>query len=331
MLATLAVFTGLIILVWSSEKFVDGAAAIAENFGISKLMIGLTIVAFGTSAPEILVSTIASFEGISGLAVGNALGSNIANIGLVLGVTAMVVAIPVHKLTSSQDLPIYLVVCLLTAWVLHDNYLGPLDTLILFAALVVIVTLVIRVRSKVKDPVLVEELREEAAVHHDSNRRALIEFVFGLLFLLLGSRLLVWGAKEIAVGFGISDVVIGLTIVAIGTSLPELAASLMSALKKHHDLAIGNVLGSNILNLLAVLPLPGIIDEGSLEVSVFERDFSVMMGMSLLMALFVFFPKGVGLDGREDQVTIGRTKGIILLLAYSAYLFSLVRSSLVVV
>lgn len=314
----LAIAVGLVLLVWSSDKFVDGAAAIAENLGISKLMVGLTIVAFGTSAPEILVSAIASFDGSPGLAVGNALGSNIANIGLVLGITAVIVNVPVHKLSARQDLPVYLIVCVLTAWVLHDNFLGPMDTLILFTALAAITFLVIFVRSKVADPLLVKELTEEAEYHQKDNLRASIEFVVGLLVLLLSSRLLVWGAVSVAEDMGIDEVVIGLTIVAIGTSLPELAATLTSALKNHHDLAIGNILGSNILNLLVVLPLPGIIDAGVLDLDVFHRDYAVMAAMSLLMAAFVFVP--------WKNPNINRLKGVVLVSAYASYLFVLVRT-----
>lgn len=314
----LAIAVGLVLLVWSSDKFVDGAAAVAENFGISKLMVGLTIVSFGTSAPEILVSAIASFDGAPGLAVGNALGSNIANIGLVLGITAVIVNVPVHKLSARQDLPVYLIVCVLTAWVLHDNFLGPMDTLILFTTLFAISFLVIFVRSKVTDPLLIKELTEEAEYHQKGNLRASIEFVVGLLVLLLSSRILVWSAVSVAEGLGIDEVVIGLTIVAIGTSLPELAATLASALKKHHDLAIGNILGSNILNLLVVLPLPGIINAGVLDMDVFRRDFAVMAFMSLLMAAFVFIPR--------KNPNINRLKGVVLVSAYASYLFVLVQS-----
>jgi cation:H+ antiporter len=318
LLAILAIILGLVVLVWSSDKFVDGAAAIAESAGISKLMVGLTIVAFGTSAPEILVSAFASFTGAAGLAVGNALGSNIANIGLVLGVTALVVSIPVHKLTAKQDLPVYLIVALVAGWVLHDSTLDLIDSLVLLGGLCTVTFLVIRYRSKVKDPVLIEELTEEAEEHFSDTNKAYTAFIVGLVLLLLSSRALVWGAVQVADAFGIDEVIIGLTIVAIGTSLPELAATLTSALKNHHDLAIGNVMGSNVLNLLAVLPLPGLIASNGLPEQVFQRDYAMMLLLSLMMAVFMFVP--------STNASISRLKGGLLLATYLAYLFSLTRA-----
>jgi cation:H+ antiporter len=319
LVAVLAILFGLIVLVWSSDKFVDGAAAIAENFGISKLMVGLTVVAFGTSAPEILVSAISSFGGFPELAVGNALGSNIANIGLVLGITALFVNIPVHRLSATQDLPVYLIVTLITGWVLHDSILNGVDGLLLLSSLAVVVFLIIRYRSKVKDPVILGELVEEAEEFQASNAKALVSFFVGLVLLLLSSRLLVWGAVEIANKLGVDDLIIGLTIVAIGTSLPELAATLTSALKKHHDLAIGNVMGSNILNLLAVLPLPGLISSSEISETIFQRDYMVMVALSLMMTAFIFLPR------KSAQIT--RIKGLALVAAYGFYLFMLVKST----
>ncbi len=323
-LACSAIIVGLVVLVWSADRFVEGAAQIAENFGVTKLMVGLTVVAFGTSAPEILVSSIASFQGAPELAVGNALGSNIANIGLVLGITALVVSVPVHPLSAKQDLPIYLVVCALVAWVLVDRELNMTDTILLFSALVIIVFLVVRYRSKVKDPVLLAELIEEGEHAQQAEQAkafdAWRDFFVGLVFLLLSSRLLVWGAVEVAEGFGVDELLIGLTIVAIGTSLPELAASLSSALKNHHDLAIGNILGSNILNLLAVLPLPGLISASIVQDEIFTRDFFAMAVLSVMMALFVFIPWG--------KAKVGRLKGLVLLMTYVVYVFVLLNTEL---
>ena len=319
LVAGIAVLVGLIVLVWSSDKFVDGAAAIAGNFGISKLMVGLTVVAFGTSAPEILVSAISSFEGFPELAVGNALGSNIANIGLVLGITALFVSIPVHHLSATQDLPVYLVVTVFTGWVLHDSILNGVDALLLFSSLAFVIFLIVRYRSKVKDPVILGELVEEGEELETSNSKAIVSFVIGLVLLLLSSRLLVWGAVEIANELGIDELIIGLTIVAIGTSLPELAATLTSALKKHHDLAIGNVMGSNVLNLLAVLPLPGLISSTEISETIFQRDFMAMAVLSVMMTAFIFFPR------KSAQIT--RVKGFILVSAYICYLFILVKAT----
>lgn len=312
LLASLAIVIGLAILVWSSDLFVDGAAAIASHAGISKLMVGLTIVAFGTSAPEIIVSAFASYEGAIGLSVGNALGSNITNIGLVLGFTALFVSIPVHALIARQDIPIYFVVIALTGWILFDNTVSLIDALMAFTLLAFIAFLVVRYRSKVKDVILLEEAEEEVQAMDSSNTRAILKFLFGLALLLISSRMLVWGAIGIAKHFGVDDVIIGLTIVAIGTSLPELAATLGSALKNHPDMAIGNVVGSNIVNLLAVLPLPGIIHLGILPNEVFQRDYLVMLVISLMFALFVFLPR--------KTLVINRTKGAVLLVSYAAYL-----------
>lgn len=317
----IAIVVGLLVLVWSSDKFVDGAASLAENFGISKLMIGLTVVAFGTSAPEILVSAIASYQGSAELAVGNALGSNIANIGLVLGVTAMVVSIPVHRLSAVQDLPIYLWVIALTGWILHDSFFSQFDAALLLINLAILAFLVLRYRSRVKDPVLLDALTGEVEEHEvGDNKKAFFIFSLGLVFLLLSSRLLVWGAVEIAHIMGVSELIIGLTIVAIGTSLPEFAATLASALKNHHDIAIGNVLGSNILNLLIVFALPGLIAPGALSESIFYRDYFAMLILSLLMTLFIFVPY------KNPKIT--RAKGFVLVSVYCVYVAVLVKATI---
>lgn len=321
-LPLVAIVIGLVALVWSSDKFVDGAVAIAERLGVSKLMVGLTIVALGTSAPEMLVSAFAAASGAPTLAIGNALGSNITNIGLVLGVTAMFVSLPINSLSMKQDIPVYLAVVLVTAFVLYDHYLGSVDGFILVAAFLVIFSLLIGFRAKIKDPKIVETI-EKTVVGHEgievqtpetehSIANALLWFGVGLAVLLLSSKLLVWGAVEVATLMGVSEVVIGLTIVAIGTSLPELAATLGSALKKHHDLAIGNIVGSNILNLVAVLPIPALMAPGAIEAEIFQRDFFMMFMLSLIMVLFIYMPFKKGL--------LTRAKGFVLLSSYLAYL-----------
>jgi len=308
--ASLAVIGGLCALVWSADRFVDGAASIAESFGVSKLMVGLTIVALGTSAPEMIVSGFAAWVGSPALAMGNVIGSNIANIGLVLGITAIVVAIPVHPLSYKEDLPVYLVVLALVTFLMLDNKLEVVDGIVLVAAVCVVMFLLVKFRANVNDPAIIEEY--EADGHEMPISRALMWFVIGLVVLLVSSRLLVWGAVEYARWFGVSEAIIGLTIVAVGTSLPELAASLGSALKNHHDLAIGNILGSNVLNLIAVLPFPAIIAPGLLEPEVLQRDFPVMVGMSVLLAVFIYMP--------WQKALIGRAKGIVLLAIYISYI-----------
>ncbi len=229
------------------------------------MLIGLTIVGLGTSAPEILVSAMASFQGNPGLAIGNALGSNIANIGLILGVTALIVPLTVCSNALRREYPILLAICMLVLVLMLDGELGRLDGVILMASLVLVIVGLARIalRSRTeKDPMTSEYEAEMSEAL--STKSAIIWFVIGLGLLLFSSRLLVWGAVNIALSFGISDLVIGLTIVALGTSLPELAASITSALKNEHDIAIGNVIGSNIYNLLAVLSVPGVIMPGVL-------------------------------------------------------------------
>ncbi len=314
---SLAILFGLILLVWSSDKFVEGAASIAQNYGVSKLMIGLTIVALGTSAPEMLVSAFASITGSPHLALGNAIGSNIANIGLVLGFTAMIVAIPVHNICLKQDLPVYLIIVSITYLMMLDNELGFIDGCILFIALVSIIILLIKVRSKIDDLVVLSEYEDE--VHEMESSKAYFWFITGLLILIASSRVLVWGSVEYARYFEISEVIIGLTIVAIGTSLPELAATLTSALKNHHDMAIGNIIGSNILNIVAVLTIPALLSPGPLEANTLTRDMPVMTGLTVLMALYIYMP--------WKKALFNRIKGTTLLIVYIAYLTWLVKDT----
>ena len=319
LLAFVAIVLGLATLVWSSDKFVEGAASIAESFGVSTLMVGLTVVAFGTSAPEILVSGFASATGSPGLAIGNAIGSNIANIGLVLGFTALIVAVPVHPIAKKQDLSVYIGVVILVGLIFMDGEFAQFEGASLVIALIIISIILVKTRSKTTDPALITEL--EGDEHEVLTRnQALFAFFIGIVMLLVSSRLLVWGAVTVAQAFGVSEVMIGLTIIAVGTSLPELAATLTSALKGHHDLAIGNILGSNILNMLAVLPLPGLIAPGALEAGNFSRDFAVMALLSALMFVFIYLP-------REKEI-ITRSKGIVLLGIYATYIGYLVKISI---
>ncbi len=319
LLNIVAIVVGFALLVWGAERFVLGAAAIARNLGLSPMLIGLTIVGLGTSAPEILVSVMASFQGNPGLAIGNALGSNIANIGLILGVTALIVPLTVCSNALRREYPILLAICLLVLVLMLDGELGRLDGVILVASLVLVIIGLARIalRSRTEkdtDPMASEYEAEipEAL----STKRAILWFLIGLALLLFSSRLLVWGAVNIAVSFGVSDLVIGLTIVALGTSLPELAASITSALKGEHDIALGNVIGSNIYNLLAVLAMPGLIVPGLFAPEVLSRDLPVMIGLTL--AIFI---TGYGFRGSGR---INRFEGLLLVLcfvAYQAFLF----------
>ncbi len=305
------IIVGLAALVWSADRFVTGAAAIANNLGVSPLLIGLTIVGFGTSAPEILVSGVASFEGNPGLAIGNALGSNIANIALILGLTALIAPLRVHSGVLRREYPILLGVSLITFALMWDGTLDELDGGILLVMLVLVLLWMVRTaKNGSADEPLAAEFDAEIP-KEISTKMAIVWLVIGLVVLLISSRMLVSGATNIAVAFGISDLVIGLTIVALGTSLPELAASISGSLKGEDDIAIGNVIGSNIYNLLAVLALPGLIAPGGFDSMVLMRDLPVMLGLTLLL---YFVAHGFGSQGR-----INRSEGFILTLCFVAY------------
>ncbi|MCU7914372.1 MAG: calcium/sodium antiporter [Candidatus Thiodiazotropha sp. (ex Gloverina cf. vestifex)] len=321
LLNSLAILAGLAVLVWGADRFISGAAALANNLGVSPMMIGLTIVGLGTSAPEILVSSIASYEGNPGLAIGNALGSNIANIGLILGFTAMVTPLSVHSGVLKREYPLLLAITLISLALMWDGVLDQLDGAILLLLLVGILSWMVHsAKTAQSDPIAGEF---DAEIPHDiPTGKAILLLLLGLVALLASSRTLVWGATNIATALGISDVVIGLTIVAIGTSLPELAASIASAMKGEHDIAIGNVIGSNLYNLLAVLSLPGLIAPGPFLPEVLTRDQPTMIALTVALFLMGY---GFGRPGR-----INRFEGLILLCAFIGYqsllFFSLVRT-----
>lgn len=303
---------GLALLIVSADRFVFGASAIAHNLRVAPLLIGVVIVGFGTSAPELLVSTISALQGNSGIAIGNAIGSNITNIGLILGVAALIRPLTVQSVVLRRELPI-LLAAMLVAWVLLSN--GRLDridgTLLLLAFLAMMywmISVVRRGREEGVDP-LVAAVPEGAA--KVSTARALFWLVVGLVVLLASSRLLVWAAVELAERWGVSELIIGLTVVAIGTSLPELAASTTAALRRMDDIAIGNVVGSNTFNTLAVLGLPGVLGPGPFDPEVLTRDVPIMVIMTL--ALFVL-GYGLGSSGR-----INRFEGLALLAAFAGY------------
>jgi cation:H+ antiporter len=304
----LALISGLILLVWSADKFVLGAAATAKNFGMSPMLIGLTIVSFGTSAPEILVSLMASTSGAGDLAIGNALGSNIANIALVLGITALIAPLPVKSGVLKKELPLLLGVTILAGVLIFDLHLGQLDGIILLITLGVCLYLFSRFQKNAPQDALADDEEELPSLE---NRKAIFWLIIGLVILACSSKLLVWGASEIAYSLGISKLVVGLTIVAIGTSLPELAASVASALKNHHDIAIGNVVGSNIFNLVAVMAIPGLIAPIGMDEIVFQRDYVVMLGLTFLLLAFALWQK---------PPSISRFEGGILASAYAGYL-----------
>jgi cation:H+ antiporter len=307
-----ALITGFGLLVWGADKFVMGAAGTARNLGVPPLLIGLTIVGFGTSAPEMLVSAVASLQGNPGLAVGNAIGSNITNIGLILGTTAVVAPLSVHSRVVRRELPILIGITLLADLLLRGGTLGFTEGSILLLGLVGMLGYNISVglnsRTR-KDPVAAEYAAEIPTGL--SLGRSLLWLLIGIVVLVASSRLLVWAAVGIAQRFGISDLVIGLTIVAIGTSLPELAASVVSALRNEPDIAIGNVIGSNIFNLLGVLGLPGLISPSRIDPQVLSRDLPIMTALTVVLLLMAYGFRG---EGR-----INRLEGGLLLAAYAGY------------
>jgi cation:H+ antiporter len=308
----LAIAGGFVLLTWSADRFVVGASALAYNLNVSPLIIGLTIVSLGTSAPEILVSAVASLQGNGGLAIGNALGSNIINIALILGVTALIVPLKVHSSIVRREMPVLIGVMLLGLMLLLDGRLGQFDGVVLLSGMALMLLWMTHIGIKEKsshDPIS-EEFADEVPTNL-SMSRASFWIVVGGLCLLGSSKLLVWGAVAIAHAMGVSDLVIGLTIVAMGTSLPELAASVMSALKNEHDIAIGNVIGSNIFNLLAVLGLPGLLNPGPFDAIVLTRDYPVMLGLTVLFFIMAYGFRGPG--------RINRFEGALLVLAFAGY------------
>ncbi|NNG12478.1 MAG: calcium/sodium antiporter [Halobacteria archaeon] len=308
----LAVAGGFLLLAWSADRFVIGAAAVAYNLNVSPLIIGLTVVSFGTSAPEMLVSGMAAWQGNSGLSVGNAIGSNVINIALVLGLTALIAPLNIHSSILRRELPV-LIVIMSVVWLLLADYdLGRLDGSLLLGGMALMLVWLTRlgIQSKGTHDPMDEEYTQEIKTGM-SMLQALVWLAIGAVFLLISSRLLVWGAVAIAQELGVSDLVIGLTIVALGTSLPELAASLMGALKNEHDIAIGNIIGSNIFNLLAVLGLPGVILPGAIDPAAVERDFLVMFILTLALFVMSYGFRGPG--------RINRLEGATLLSAYIGY------------
>lgn len=316
-LAALAVIAGLALLVWSADRFVEGAAATAQYFGMSPLLIGMVIVGFGTSAPEMVVSVLAAVQGNPGIALGNAYGSNITNIALILGITALISPIAVQPQIIRRELPILMAVTALAIWQLRDGMLSLADGVVLLVTLVALMGWTTLRGMKGRDNIA-RDIADELAQPESkmSLRRALFWLVLGLVLLILSSRLLVWGAVDIAQALGVSDLIIGLTVVAIGTSLPELASSVMAARKGEHDIAVGNIIGSNLFNTLAVVGLAATIHPMSVAAEVLHRDALVMAALTILLFVFVWSRK-----------RITRLEGAILLAAYIGYTAYLIATA----
>jgi cation:H+ antiporter len=299
----------LVALVWSADRFVDGASAIAKRAGLTPMLIGLTIVSVGTSAPEILISIMSALADSGELAVGNALGSNIANVGLVLGVTLLFSSIRLGRDTIWIDLPLLVLVVLVTWFLLYDLELSRSDSFVLLGMLALFFVRVGQHARQTDDGI---EAREIPTL---TLPLAWLSFIGGLILLIASSRLLVWAATHIATALGVSELVIGLTIVAVGTSLPELAASVMSALKGHADMAVGAIVGSNMFNILLVLAIPGLWDSLSLQSAVVSRDMVAVFLTTLVLALAALWRW----NGASGSGTLGRGTGLLLLSLYIAY------------
>jgi cation:H+ antiporter len=311
LLSVLAIIVGLALLVWSADRFVEGAAAIARNFGVSTLIIGITVIGFGTSAPEILISVFSVFEGTPDLAIGNALGSNIANIGLILGITALVMPLGIASKILRREFPILMLASALLVWVMWDHQLTRVEGLLLLTTLVMAMVYLVRFGRETGDDLLEAEMDQE--IPRDvPTWRALVLTLVGLLVLVASSRLLVWGAVNVATALGVSELVIGLTIVAIGTSLPELAASIAGVRKGESDLVIGNVVGSNLFNSLAVIGIPSVMTSFEISPVAFSRDLSVTLALTIGLFVLSSWPRG-------SRNTLTALKGGLLLGAFVLY------------
>ncbi|ADJ26886.1 Na+/Ca+ antiporter, CaCA family [Dehalogenimonas lykanthroporepellens BL-DC-9] len=319
-LPIIAVISGLVLLIWSANRFIDGAAATARHFGMAPLLIGMVVVGFGTSAPEMVVSAMSAAQGNPGIAIGNAYGSNIANIALILGLTALISPIPFNSRILRKELPILTLVTILAGWQILDGNISRLDAFTLLAVFGGLMTWSIyEGRRSGSDDALSDEMGQELISQPYTLRQAVTRLATGLALLVVSSRLLVYGAVEIAQDFGVSDLIIGLTVVAIGTSLPELASSIIAARKGEHDLALGNIIGSNLFNTLGVVGIAGAIQPFAVGAEVLSRDFLVMGALTLSLFVIGFHFKRQG--------RINRLEGALLLAVFVGYMAFLAGSA----
>ncbi len=317
LLFSLALIAGLTLLVWSAGRFVDGAAATARYFRMPPLLIGMLIVGFGTSAPEMSVSAISASQGNPDIALGNVFGSNITNIALILGITALISPITVHSRILRKELPILSAVTAIAAYLFFDGMLGRQDAIVLLALFALLTGWALWEGISKSSDDFSEEMEQELEQHQMPLKKSLFLIAAGFALLLLSSRMLVWGAVGIATALGVSDLVIGLTVVAMGTSLPELASSVVAARKGEHDIALGNVLGSNLFNTLAVAGIAGSIHPAEIAPQVFSRDIMVMSLLTLSLFIFGYGFRGAG-TGRINRIEGGLLLGSYV--AYTAYL-----------
>lgn len=308
-IAVAILVVGLVVLVWSADRLVFGAAAIAKNYGVSPLVIGMTILAMGSSAPEMMVSANAALADKTDTAVGNVLGSNIANIALIIGFTALIKPLSIGSTIIRRELPLMLGVTVLAGVLLWNSHLGFFEGVGLITLFVIFILMMIKIGkdSGGTDPVLADQ---QSDIPNDvSNLKAAMWIIVGLPLLLLSSDQVVDSAVTIAQYFGMSDLVIGLTIIAIGTSLPELAASIAGVMKGEDDLAVGNIIGSNVFNILAVMAIPGLLNPSPISEYAMGRDYYIMLVFSVMLLVFAL--------GKSRS--INRIEGAIFLLCYISY------------
>ncbi len=318
-LPLLMIVVGLILLVWSAGIFVDGAAMISKYMGVPPLLIGMLVIGFGTSAPELAVSAISALQNNPGVALGNAYGSNIANIGLILGITAIIKPIAVESNILKRELPILFGVTMLALLLILDGEFSRLDALVQLLTFAGVMVWMARQTMRQKQDSLEREINAELEEKAVSRDQALIWLLAGLLLLIGSSRALVWGAVALAQNLGVSDLIIGLTVIAVGTSLPELASAIAAARKGQDDLALGNILGSNLFNTLMVVGLAGAIQPMSIPREILHRDWPLMAALTASMFL-------LGAGGNQQPSSIRRTHGLTLLAIYFAYTAYLIHS-----
>ena len=319
-LAILSLIGGIGLLMWSANRFIDGAAATARYLGMPPLLIGMLIVGFGTSAPEMVVSAQTALQGSPGLALGNAYGSNISNIGLILGLTAIISPIAIHSQVLRKEFPLLIGVTILAAWQLWDGEISRLDAAVLLLGFVGFVVWSIWQSRQQKDDAYGAEIEHHLTTPSISRGKALLLLVVGFVLLIVSSRILVWGAVGVAQAIGMSDFIIGLTVVAVGTSLPELASSLIAARRGEDDISLGNILGSNLFNTLAVVGIASGIQPIVVGPEVLTRDVLVMSVFTVVLFFMGFSRRGNG--------SIGRVKGLLLLVSYVAYTAYLIITNL---
>jgi len=312
LLPILALLSGFVLLIWSADEFTENGAKIANIFKVSPLIIGLLIFGFGTSAPEMLVSGLAAMNGNTGLSIGNAIGSNIFNIALVLGISAIIVPIKVHEDILKKEWVFLMVATLCAGLLLWDGRLDVTDGLILLTLLVLFLAYTLKEAKKNTHH---EFDNLEQPIDKSQTKKTWIMLIVGLIVLVSSAKLVVWGGVEVAKAYGISDLIIGLTVVALGTSLPELAVSIASVLKKQYEMVVGNVIGSNLFNTIAVLAIPGLIHPSDVPIEVLNRDYPIMLLLTVL--LFIVSYK----FGKKH--VINRFEGVVLVSVFSLYMWQL--------